>query len=333
MNTEDDWTRRSAVAALLRGGVGSKLAGSTDALVPLQRAYDLARAGHPLHAPWPALTAYRLAHALLASATTPHELLAVQQLFGQACAFGHLGPWPHVYRLAAMHRRGCSTSESSVAFAGVVKAYARWTEQPPDTALNQAPAGTARTDLFNLVDLAGCFIGADRRALGGQGIRHGFEGTDGPHVVLVSGSASRLDVAPVPIARSLAETEFIALRERTPDAVAFRLPLSGEPSWSVLGGETVYGQGVGEMRLLISLMSGDARSPEQLAERATGRHDQAAVTTLRQLRRRLRDRLASAGVAVTAEDLKWRDDSGRFVLHAPVGLLGLVSHNRYYACE
>ncbi|MBV1858762.1 MAG: hypothetical protein KUG77_10150 [Nannocystaceae bacterium] len=324
----DEWERRAGVAALLRGGVGRKLAGLQGAVAPLQRAHDLARGDAPLHAPWPALTAYRLGHALMASAFTVEEWAAVESLFGDARAFGHLGPWPHVYRLAAMHRRGCTSAESSEAFAGVVSAYQNWNRRYPDAQQSDAPIGTARTDLFNLIDLAGCFVGADRSALSGHGMLPGFGGTEGPSLVLVSGTTG---TAPA-LARPVAEAEFETLQARMTGALVFRLPATGEPSWRVADGETSHGHGLGEMRLLISLMLGDARSPEELAERATGRCDPAAVTSLRQLRRRLRERLASAGEGDSDQgtlDLKARDTRGRFVLNAPVALLGLVSQSRY----
>ena len=85
------------------------------------------------------------------------------------------------------------------------------------------------------------------------------------------------------------------------------------------------------MRLLSSLMLGDARSPEQLAARASGQDTTAAVTTLRQTRRRLRARLESAGIEVSSEALKHRDESGRFLLEAGPPLVGLVSLVRYRA--
>lgn len=319
----DRWARRERVATLLRRGTGEKLARAGAGLRVLREAYRLAREPEPLHAPWPALTAYRLAHAQLAEPSP--ALDEVDALFEQACAFGHLGPWPHVYRVGVMSRRGAAAGAVEEAFAAAVRSYQRWSARPADPQLASVPVGTARTDLHNLVDLAGVFVGADRSALSGRGLREDFAGTDGPHVVLVPGASG------APLARVLAEAELEVLSEQLGARLVFRLPADAEVSWSPREGDASHGAAETEMRLLSSLMLGDARSPEQLAARASGQDTAAAVTTLRQTRRRLRARLESAGIELSGEALKQRDESGRFLLEAGPPLVGLVSLVRYRA--
>lgn len=321
-NSTPKWDRRAKVAGLLTRGTNQKLAGAGLASEPLQRAYELARGEVPLHAPWPALTAYRLAHALLPGANTAAELEVLESLFDEASAFGHLGPWPPLYRLAAMQRLGRPRAALDDTFGRAAQAYRSWAQARMDPELGAAPVGTARSDLFNLVDLAGFFVGADASSLAGRGLRHDFDGAAGPQLVLVPGAA------PTSLAEPLAEVELAELRSMTPGALTFRLPATGEPTWCGADGSVEVG-GAGEMRLLVSLLSGDAATVEALAERATGTVEASSLSTLRQLRRRLRTRLNGAGIQVSGEDLKARDERGRFRLPGGWPLLGIASTRRY----
>ncbi len=326
----DRWTRRAGVSKLLRTGTRGKLAGQATARAPLERAYALAREPTPLHAPWPALTAYRLAHALLAQPAHAAPLGRITELFAEATAFGHLGPWPHVFRLATLHRSDVPQAEQQAAFAQAFSAYRAWVsrqQRDPDPGLRDVPVETARTDLFNLLDLAGCFVGADRSALRGHGLRSDFEDSDGPFVVL-SSAAQGIGVLAWPLARA----ELTVLREQLPGAVAFNLPVRGQPHWW-LPGQGASNSGVGEMRLLASLLLRDATSPEAQAMRATGRSDRGALAALRQLRRRLRERLVGAGLEIGPNDLTTRDAEGRFHLAADVPIIGVVSERRYRSSE
>lgn len=322
----DPWSRRAQVSALLRSGTRGKLAGATGASERLERAYALAHEPTPLHAPWPALTAYRLAHALLAQPTDQAPYPRIAALFEQATAFGHLGPWPHIFRLAALHRDGAAPSDQEASFQAAFAAYRSWmsrAQRSPDPDLSGLPTETARTDLFNLLDLAGCFIGADRSGLRGHGLRTDFEDSDGPFMVLVSATTG---VAA--LARSLAEAEFEVLRQRSPEAIALALPLEGPPQWWVPGlGPSNSGDG--EMRLLVSLLLRDTRSVEAQATRVTGRSDRSALATLRQLRRRLRERLIGGGLDLPPEDMTARDEDGRFYLASDEPIVAMVSERRY----
>lgn len=322
----DPWSRRAQVSALLRSGTQGKLAGASGAQERLQRAYALAREPTPLHAPWPALTAYRLAHALMAQPSVDAPYPRIAALFEQASAFGHLGPWPHIFRLAALHRGGAAQHDQETGFQAAFAAYQSWmtrAQRNPDPDLSGLPVATARTDLFNLLDLAGCFVGADRSALRGHGLRTDFVDTDGPFMVLVSATTS---VAP--LARSLAEAEFGVLRQASPEALAFALPASGPPQWSIPGGGAPN-SGDGEMRLLLSLLLRDTRSVEAQAARVTGRSDRSALTTLRQLRKRLRERLVSGGLTLSPENMNARDGDGRLYLASDAVLVGMASERRY----
>ncbi|MCH9681643.1 MAG: hypothetical protein K0V04_09435, partial [Deltaproteobacteria bacterium] len=78
-----------------------------------------------------------------------------------------------------------------------------------------------------------------------------------------------------------------------------------------------------------SLLLRDAISPEVQAMRATGRSDRSALATVRQLRRRLRERLVGAGFEVGPNDFITRDTEGRFQLAADVPIVGVVSQRRY----
>lgn len=322
----DPWSRRAEVSTLLRSGTRSKLAGATEATERLQAAYELAHEPSPLHAPWPALTAYRLAHALLALPTVDAPYRRIAELFEQATAFGHLGPWPHIFRLAALHRGGTPHQDQETGFQAAFAAYQSWmsrAQRSPDPGLSGIPVETARTDLFNLLDLAGCFIGADRSALRGHGLRTDFEDSDGPFMVVVSGTTS-IGL----LARSLANAELKVLRQRTPEALAFAFPLQGPPQWWVPG-VSPSNSGDGEMRLLVSLLLRDCRSVEAQATRVIGRGDRSALATLRQLRRRLRERLLKGGLALAPESMNARDEDGRLYLASDEPIVAMVSERRY----
>ncbi len=311
---------------LLRSGTRGKLAGAAGAAHVLETAYALAHEPTPLHAPWPALTAYRLAHALLGQPDDGAPYPRIAALFEQATAFGHLGPWPHIFRLAALHRGGAAPSDQETGFAAAFAAYQSWmrrAQRSPDPDLGGLPVETARTDLFNLLDLAGCFIGADRSGLRGHGLRTDFEDSQGPFMVLVSATT-----AFSLLARTLAEAEFEVLRQRSPDAIAFALPLHGDPHWWLPGlGPSTSGDS--EMRLLVSLLLRDTRSIEAQATRVIGRSDRSALATLRQLRRRLRERLRTGGLALDPESMNARDEDGALYLASEAPIVAMVSERRY----
>lgn len=320
------WTRRAEVAALLAGGTKSKLAGQDSAMAPLERAYALTRRPDRLHAPWPAVTAYRLAHALLNTGPDAGGLSRVVTLFDEATAFGHLGPWPHVFGLAARHRTNATDADLQAAFVRAFESYRSWVaKEPLQTGATAAGVHlqTARTDLFNLLDLAACFIGADRSPLRGHGLRHDLPGSDSPCLVIAHPSGGAIALAP-----SVARAELDVLRTEHPEAVAFDLPAFGEPCWW-LRGQACSATGLTEMRLLVSLLLHDCGSADALALKVTGRADSVGLAALRQARRRLRDRLARGGLTLKPEDLTTRDDHGRWGINCAMPIFGLVSVARY----
>ncbi len=326
----DVWARRAEVSKLLARGTRSKLAGDALPARDLERAYRLAHEPSALHAPWPALTAYRLAHALLGSAADSPALGRIASLFDEATAFGHLGPWPHVFRLAALHRLGAPPDEQRAVFDRAAAAYVSWSAREarnPDGGLAGIPVRTARDDLYNLLDLAGLFVGADRSALRGRGLRLDFVDSDGPYWVLTNTAPALASLAG-PLARAEAD----ALGAQYPAAIRFELPAHGPPHWRTATGG-VSKSGAGEMRLLASLLLRDAGSVEVQAQRATGRDGSSAVTTVRQLRRRLRDRLVAAGHEVAAADLTAVDDNGRIHFAGEAPLIGVISERRYSSGE
>ncbi len=83
------------------------------------------------------------------------------------------------------------------------------------------------------------------------------------------------------------------------------------------------------MRLLVSLLLRDTRSIEAQATRVIGRSDRSALATLRQLRRRLRERLRTGGLALDPESMNARDEDGALYLASEAPIVAMVSERRY----
>jgi hypothetical protein len=87
----------------VKRGLDRKLQGQPDALKHLERAYELARDPYPLDAPWPQITAYRLAHLLMREGLRT-DWQRVDDLLREAGEDDSLGPAPLIYRLIALSK-------------------------------------------------------------------------------------------------------------------------------------------------------------------------------------------------------------------------------------
>lgn len=108
-----DQKRTTEVFKCLKHGLDKKLQYGIQplALKHLQQAYDMARDPAPLDAPWPQITAYRLAHLKMreGSRTNWEE---VDRLLEEAAKDDILGPAPLVYRLIAHWKRHSGNAPS-----------------------------------------------------------------------------------------------------------------------------------------------------------------------------------------------------------------------------
>jgi hypothetical protein len=75
-----------------------------------EEAYNLSLR-YGIHEPWMSLCAYKLAHALLSSAADETSLLKAESLFQDAMGAHFLGPWPGLFRLAALEHQNPGQNE------------------------------------------------------------------------------------------------------------------------------------------------------------------------------------------------------------------------------
>ncbi len=259
---EDIEARRRQVDRELRDGTDAKMlmGARQKALKHLERAWGLADQEPRLREPWPQVTAYRLAHLLMREEEA--DLPRVVRLFTQAEDLEELGPLPHIYRAAALHRLGCPQSVVEEALNSARKSLALGTMGGAKEGKAYERAGI-QSQGYKLLELASYFVGAPYR----------LEGMGGPWADLFPATGACVMVGPsrhlaeVRYPRALAMRELEALAQETPEALFFELYDGGETGrWRVGSGEwqSVSGQ---PLRLLVRLLRERLPTAESLRAR------------------------------------------------------------------
>lgn len=195
--------------------------GTEEAIERFERLLE--RSGEAV-APWPQLAAYRLAMLYLRRGAGA-DLARADALLSQAAECGALGPLPRLYLMAVLHRRRLSVkgSERATLDDRIDLVFQISREQ---LAQRRGP-GRDELDprlqdgVFNMLELAGLFLGRDLSDL---------EGRDGPFAdlgliapthfrIYDSGDPSRRDLR-YPYTLAVCEVE--ALAERDPELVLVR---------------------------------------------------------------------------------------------------------------
>jgi hypothetical protein len=280
---EDIEARRRKVDRELRDGTDAKmLMGSRqEALKHLERAWRLAVEEPRLRAPWPQVTAYRLAHLLMREEEA--DLSQAERLFAEAAKLEELGPLPRIYQAAALHRLGRPQRE-------VEKALNQGREVLALDSRGRTGQGRAyeragiQSQGYNLLELASYFVGTPYR----------LEGMGGPWADLFPATEACVMVGPsrhlaeVRYPRALALRELEARAQDSPEALFFELYDGGEAGrWCLGSGEwqSVSGQ---PLRLLALLLREQRPTVEILGTRLglTGNNN-----AFRQARLRLKEAL------------------------------------------
>ncbi len=312
--------RRARIHEALADAGSYKLqrAGTVLALAPAREAYALAE-GEPALAVWSALAAYRLAHLVMRQERTPDVLEEADALFVEAGRHASLGPYPHVYRLAVLHRLAAPPRTVEAAFKRAVDAYAAWTRPASRAARTDADRnhtagnhtgraegepsedalllpGTIQTELFALLELSGYFLGLAREPLDGRGARLDEPVFQAPHWRLVGPDPALGDVL---VSKATADAELLDLAPRVGAAFVFRLPANRNKATLTVGTREPSPLPHRAARLLACLLRHDGRDMDTLVARVMGEEGSGAA--FRQVKARLRQQLEDAGVALPAE--------------------------------
>lgn len=157
---------RSRVHELLVDGSSYKMLrhGTDDARRMLEDARRLAEGVGP---PWTSVVAYRLGNVLMRNAANVETLRRAEALFAEA-ARGNLGPWPHLYRLAALHRLGASRADRMEAWRRAWEECRLVDPYHPETRPRDPRSARLQAPLFNALEMAAWFVGAPYEFLDGQ---------------------------------------------------------------------------------------------------------------------------------------------------------------------
>jgi hypothetical protein len=154
-----DQKRTIEVVKWLKSGLDRKLQSGVQprALEYLEKAYALARDPPRLEAPWPQITAYRLAHLKMREGTRT-KWDEVDKLLQEATEEDILGPAPLVYRLIALWKRrpeSASNRELEELYAKTQRLISQ--TRPGDKSSIPYPGDSRRTlqpDWLNLLEIA-----------------------------------------------------------------------------------------------------------------------------------------------------------------------------------
>jgi len=250
--------------------------------------YELAL-HYGIHEPWISLCAYNLAHALLAKGADQGSLLEAERLFKRSMEADFLGPWPALFRLAALERRNSEQTESiKNAFIEAKDAlieYRRCIHSETST-----PDLDPRPDFQKMLQVAGAFLGPDLSSMPGKPMGYAQE----PKGWVLVGYDPKLSALSLP--RDFVLQEIEALSEKEKDAVFFKLsskPLRadaapllrhwrmGREAWQVVANYPA-------LRLLAMILSKKRNTMEGLVRKLCGGDSPTQRNTFSQNKRRLR---------------------------------------------
>ena len=310
--------RRNEVIELLLVGSAAKLEMGMDqrALEMIERAYLLARTSPALPGPWIPLAAYRLAVLMLQGRSGAFDRERVMELLGAADVPAVLGPWPALYRLAAVSRDGGGPTSTASAFRRAQELIdgERGRSHRRVVGLLGPTAGTRAEALLDFFAAShGTVVQRrhrDHHGLGeGRGARWRIVGTG-------------LGLYPPSLPEALAVCEFEALQARVEGGqqLFFGLPAHGT-AWMCLqcgSPESTHPQG---LRLLTRLLTEGPTASSVLREKVLG--PEASDAAWEKARSRINRRLRAM--------LRWGrrtpiavDGDGVIRLHPELQVLGLV---------
>lgn len=311
-------SRRDEVIELLLVGSAAKL--EVGMLVEagrlLERALRLAQLPEPLPGPWAALAAYRLALVELRRPLEPHQLERVIELLDQAASSDLLGPWPALYRLAALSRLGADREVLAVdarRVQALAQAAARGSADRAWGLLGATAGGRAEA----MVEFFGLSLGLEIEP---ETSRRPLVGAYHPYDWQLVGSAIGPHPRSLPRQLAIAEFEAYQAREGASEQLFFVLPAQGTAWMSVAGGEPEPSHPQG-LRVLATLLTDPPMPSHELRDRVLGpdASDVAWDKARSRLGKRLRAMLGEGGPGPIAQD-----DQGRFVLMPELRILGLV---------
>jgi len=171
--TDAFWNRRRDAYAELERGLDRKLTMGRpyEALDHLKQAHLLATHPQPLPWPLPQITAFRLAHFLMRSASTVEDLQEVDQLLAEATSHGRwIGPWPVCVHLAALSRiRGLGGDADDRIQSLLQRLHSYLQAEETDASPSHRGAEERQSLTLNLAELVTYFLGAEYAPLEGYG--------------------------------------------------------------------------------------------------------------------------------------------------------------------
>ena len=313
-------TRREEVIDLLLVGSAAKLEVGMhhEAGRLLERALRRSLEPDPLPGPWSALAAYRLGLVQLHRDLNAGELERVVELFNQAAGSELLGPWPALYRLAALTRLGAPRDELAEGMSRVHELIqAEPLSRPPGGwgLLGATAGGRAET----MVEFYGLCLGLGLEARRG-GSRASMSHRGEPYRWMLVGTTVGHRAPLLP--RSLAVAEFEAYQawDKWPAQLYFALPAQGTAWMSLAGGEPEPSHPQG-LRLLTHLLNERPMPSEQLRQLVLG--PDASNAAWDKARSRINKRLGAMLGARGSATIQ-QDDQSRWVLSPKLSVLGLV---------
>lgn len=326
---EIDAVRRKRAAELLKDGTEAKRwrHATHEAQSYLQEAHDLAWKEPKLQAPWPQITAYRLAHIKMRSAKTYEDLLEVDELFLGATGDGTLGLVPRIYRLGVLKRLWDITKSDYVEkqIGQVFDRSISELQRLVGSTILEEEEFYMRTPLqaglVNMLELAAYFLDRPYTPL---------EGLHGPYLDLNLGEDDWYLLGHDPILRTvryprqLAEAELEALEKSFPSGLFFKLPLSREEqSWKLPDKTWTRPRAKHYIRLLACLLLGKDRNTGGLTSRVLG--EDGREDNLHQVVERLRTKLTEETGKSSHEIIRTPSSgSGTYTLSPKFPIYGIV---------
>jgi hypothetical protein len=313
-------TRRNEVVhLLLRGSVAKLQAGMDERAARLiEKAYQLASRPVPLPGPWVSLAAYRLALLQLRTRSDRAGLESVLSWLEEADGAEFLGPWPAIYRLAALARLGVEPASLEEAFRDAgsrAEAHDRHHHAHVGGFLGPTAGGRAGAlvEYFGLCAGLASDVAHRQRDLA-------LIGSGEPYTWLCVGTT--IGPKPLSLPRSLAVAEFEAYQtqEQAAEQLYFALPAQGTAWMSLAGGEPEPSHPQG-LRLLTHLLNERPMPSERLRQLVLG--PDASSAAWDKARSRLNKRLG-AMLGRRGSTAILQDHQGQWVLSPTLSVLGLV---------
>ncbi len=310
MNTGFDTRRRSDVDALLRQCTDEKLrrGDTARALSKARQALTLVTQAPSLGSPWEQLAAYRVGHLMLRTKGSNRKLDEIEELFARASQISAstgqfpLGPLPHIYRLAVLHRM-LILADSEQHREGLRRRIRQVFEIAREEVQHRVGAHFQRSEwtgansergqiqegLFNLLELAAYFLGEHYAPLEGLGALD--VATYAPDDAWFLVGPDPL-IAKIRLARDLALEELDSRGEADSKAVLLVFPPIPENAKWRLASATEWQEVNPEwIKILITLLKERPMSRDRLLSRLGADEDKNARTNLRKAIERANDAL------------------------------------------